>query len=61
MGPGRLPPVILQTQWLPVVTPKDKVVISNFHRARYAAFWHVRPPVNARIVWQGNGGTLVTR
>jgi|SRR5205085_7484460 len=46
---------------LPVVTPKDKVVISNFHRARYAAFWHVRPPVNARIVWQGNGGTLVTR
>lgn len=46
---------------LPVVTPKDQVVMRNFDRAQFAAFWHVRPPKSARVVWQGNGGTLVTR
>ena len=46
---------------LPLVTPKDVVVMSNFQRARYAAFWRVKPPANARVVWQGNGGVLVTR
>lgn len=46
---------------LPLVTPKDAVVMDNFRRARYAAFWHVKPPANARVVWQGNGGLLVTR
>jgi hypothetical protein len=46
---------------LPVVTPKNAVVKDNFFRARFAAFWHVKPPANARVVWQGSGGWLVTR
>jgi len=46
---------------LPLVTPKDVVVMENFHRARYAAFWRVRPPAGAHVVWQGSGGALITR
>ena len=46
---------------LPVVTPKDAIVADNVRRARYAAFWHVGPPPNMRVVWAGDGGVLVTR
>jgi hypothetical protein len=46
---------------LPLVTPNNAMVPGNFRRARYAAFWRVRPPAAARVVWQGSGGMLVTR
>jgi hypothetical protein len=46
---------------LPVVMPGDVIHRENFRDARYVAFWHVAIPRNARVVWSGYGGALVTK
>ena len=44
---------------LPLVTPRDEVVLENLRRARYVALWRMPPPRGGTIVWSGSGGVLV--
>jgi hypothetical protein len=46
---------------VPLFGPEGERQTENFQRAKYLALWHVRVPPTVRVVWSGEGGSLVER
>jgi hypothetical protein len=46
---------------IPLVTPDDRVVMSNIAQATYLAEWRHDVPIAQRVVWSGSGGKLARR